>query len=297
MSRLSQISAALPTAWNSYQSAVRHSVPGLPFDRFGRSLGVRLLKKGYRKGARLLLRPVILERYLEFPFALNSLPPGAKRCLDVSSPNLFSYYVAAKGLCESILMINPDRVDIEDTGETVRSLGLCRIQCQCKGIETLGPEDEPFDCIWCISVIEHIAGENVDDVKAMQVMYNALRPGGRLIVTTVVDRKAWVEYRDHDAYGLQSSTSASTYFFQRWYDLSALQARLWSPLGRQPSTILWYGEKAAGVYDDFVARWRSPNWVVSLESGRIVAEAYRQYDSFEEMPGKGTVCFLIDKPL
>ena len=56
-------------------------------------------------------------------------------------------------------------------------------------------------------MIEHIAGA-IDDSAAMKLMYSRLRPGGRLIVTTMLDHESRDEFRGEDVYGTQPGTLA-----------------------------------------------------------------------------------------
>ena len=51
-------------------------------------------------------------------------------------------------------------------------------------------------------------------------MYAALAPGGTLVVTTMVDRHPWDEYRREDVYALGIAHSSNGTFIQRRYDRS-----------------------------------------------------------------------------
>lgn len=291
---LAQPILAVMTAARAYQHGMKCSASGMSFDRFGRGAGLRLLQRGHFDGLKWLLRPMVLERYFEFPYVLERISDGAA-CLDVSSPRLFSMYVALKKKPGSILMINPDPRDISQSAATVRWLGLRNTRCECRGIESLEETAAQYDCIWCISAIEHIRDSRVDDSYAAKVMYRALRPGGRLIITTVVDRRYWEEYRSSDSYGTQKLAERGKYFFQRWYDENAIQRRLCAALGQPPREMKWFGEVRPGVYDSVIARWLSGDWTAPMDSPRIVADCYREYASFRDMPGKGVACFFFTK--
>ena len=64
---------------------------GKAFNYFGRQFGWKLLRKKIRAGYSYLINPVSSFRYFELPFALSVLPENLGRCLDVSSPRLFSF--------------------------------------------------------------------------------------------------------------------------------------------------------------------------------------------------------------
>src|SRR5262245_9393344 len=70
--------------------ATQRGAPGLEFNCFGRRLGWQLLRRGERAALEYLLTPVSIIRYFEFPFVWNCLPEHPRRCLDLSSPRLFS---------------------------------------------------------------------------------------------------------------------------------------------------------------------------------------------------------------
>src|ERR1035438_10175735 len=101
-------------------AAARNTV-GMEFDAFGRKLGWRLLSRGglpmAREATWLLINPVSITRYFEFPFVFQCLPDRPGAWLDVSSPRLLGLYVADKKLATSLEMINPDMRDIFQTRE------------------------------------------------------------------------------------------------------------------------------------------------------------------------------------
>lgn len=103
----------------------------------------------------------------------------------------------------SILMINPDARDLNQTLLVIRKLGINSIQVENRGVESLLAQRGIYDCIWSISVVEHIE-DGYNDTQAVQLMYNALKKGGKLILSVPVDRHFWDEYREADYYGTQA---------------------------------------------------------------------------------------------
>ena len=276
-----------------------HQVVGMNMDRYGRRLGRRLLFSGNRGVLRdavwLLINPVSITRYFEFPFVLECLPEAPGRWLDVSSPRLLSLYVADHNLAETLEVINPDRRDLSATDAIVKQLGCSGVQCASNYLHEAVRNAPEFDCIWSISVIEHISGA-YSDCEAFQMMYEALKPGGRLIVTVPVDRTFYEEFRDRDVYSLDTPAQADkSFLFQRVYDEQALYSRLLRPIGRRPSIMRWFGETAGGRYRQYEQRWIAEGMPWAVDDPREIGQHYREYSSWKEMPGMGVCGMMIVK--
>jgi predicted SAM-dependent methyltransferase len=249
-----------------------------------------------REAAWLLINPVSITRYFEFPFVFQCLPDHPGMWLDVSSPRLLGLYVADKNLVTSLEMINPDMRDIFHTQAIARQLQLDNVRCTNGALDSLVGRDRSFDCIWSISVIEHIAGR-YDDSAAMKMMYDLLRPGGRLIITIPADRTFYEEYRKQDTYRLNAAQSGDKYFFQRVYDESAIRARLLEPIGQQPVVMRWFGERIQGQYRKYEKRWIAEGPGCSVDDPREISDNYQEFKSWQEMPGHGVCGFMVQKPL
>lgn len=268
----------------------RQGDPGSPFASFGRAIGIRLLLKGYREGAELLVRPVESVRYFEFPFALRCCPHSPARCLDVGSPRLFSLYMAHTFPGMAIRMINPDRRDVAITARLAGALRLGGLRVERQRVDGLAGERAQYDCIWSISVVEHIAG-GYDDREAVRWMYDALVEGGRLILTVPVDRAYREEYRESDAYGTQSAVDGR-YFFQRVYDRRSICERIFTAADREPDVIAWFGERVPGHFAAYERAWMQRGLFATVDDPKDVAEHYMTFPSWEAMPGQG-VCGLM----
>ena len=261
----------------------------LSFAAYGRRLALSLLLRGRRGAADLLITPVSSMRYWEFPFAWRAVPTGAVRCLDVGSPRLFSLK-AADELGAQVLMMNPDVRDAAETERLARYRGL-PIRVKARPVQELG--ETGFDCVWSISVVEHIAGDEAD-CDAVRQMFGALRPGGRMIITVPVDRTYRLEYRESDEYGLSEETGHV--FFQRLYDDDAIQNRLVASVGVAPSVVAWFGEKVAGTWNQYEAAWRRGGRRVTASDPERMAHEYQEFATWGEMPGVGVVGLVFDKP-
>jgi SAM-dependent methyltransferase len=279
-------------------AALRHGrkarIPGLEFDAFGRRLGLRLISsRRWGLGASYLLNPVSIVRYFEFPFVARSLPAGARICADISSPRLFSLYWSATHPQAAIQMINPDEHDLEETRQVAAVAGI-PLELVNVDLRVFRDRPEAYDAIWSISVLEHVHGE-YDDRKAIAWLYSALRPGGVLAVTTTIDRTFWDEYRDSDPYGLEKNASGPV-FFQRWYDLAALQARLIEPLPGATASLAFFGERRPGGFKAYEAEWMKGGMRRSVEDPRDIADDFSEYPTWDAMPGAGVCGVRIVKP-
>jgi hypothetical protein len=190
-------------------------------------------------------------------------------------------------------MINPDRRDVSATMATSRILNLTNLRTENVALHQLTAPVGGYDCIWSISVLEHITGD-YDDRDSMQMLYDLLGSGGRLIVTVPVDRRFWIEYRDKDYYGTQVRRG-DKYFFQRFYDREAIWERLLAPVGLEPSQVRWFGEIENGRFQNYILRWMSEGMDCIVDGPREIVDYYREFDCWEEMPGAGVCGFVIIK--
>lgn len=278
---------------NSLRYATRQGAPGAPFGWFGRDVGWRLLRRRCRAGFSYLLTPVNIVRYFEFPFAASCLPERLERCADVGSPRLFTLYAAERYRPGEILVLNPDLADIELTASIATRLGLKEVETGHAGAHALEEQEPAYDCIWSLSVVEHIYGD-YDDAAAVRYMYDALREGGRLILTVPVDREFRNEYRDRRYYVGDHGTRGS-YFFQRLYDERSIRDRLVAPLKQTPSIVRWFGEKQPGRYVSYEQCWLRNGHACTVDDPREIADHYQEYRSWEEMPGRGVCGLMIEK--
>ncbi|MEI6563416.1 MAG: class I SAM-dependent methyltransferase [bacterium] len=292
------------TAWYAkstwaYYRARRLGLVGHEFFRFGRALGWEMYRNNTNLPWDLLVTPVSSTRYYEFNFARECLPADPGVCLDVSSPILFDFYVARNYPSARLHMINPDTRDMDRTRAYMRNLTLPPIHTDVSDVSRMPACPGGYDTIWSLSVVEHIQGETANDSTAVKAMFDALRPGGRLILTVPTDKSFQVEYREKDLYGTQSTAAGQkreTYFFQRVYDEAAIQDRLIRPLGLAPTRIEWYGETTPGRFSEYIRRWQLDGKNTTIWDPLEMARFYRLYDTGSAMPGAGVCGLLFIKP-
>lgn len=294
MGLLKKISLTL-TSQSALRYARSKNVAGIEFVGFGQEIARRMKAKKIRGWRDLKMNPVAMTRFAEFAFASKHIQTSPGRSLDVASPGLLSLYVGRKFPDASITMINPDANDCGQIEKQVAALEINNLKVQSAAVDILDSQRESYDTIWCISVIEHINGA-YDDTQAMKYLYNALKPGGKLILTTVTDLKHRDEYREMDHYGTQQKNANNTYFFQRHYTQDSIRERLFAPLGIEPMATEWWGENVPGVFDDFERQWLARGTIASLRGPRLFADHFRIYPTWADMPGRGIACFVIAKP-
>ena len=288
--RLAAVPRLLARSLAATRYAARAGAPGIEFAAFGRSLGVRALALADRAAVELLVTPVSIVRYWEFPFVLRHLPQRPGNCLDVSSPRLFSFYVAARRGPTAVRMLNPDRRDADVTRRLANRFGFRMVVVETVPVSAIRGLDQHYDSIWSISVIEHIP--EFGDAEAMKLMYDALDPAGTLIVTVPVDRHAWDEYRQDDVYDLGVSPGPHGRFFQRWYDKSSIVSRLLDPLGTIDVHLEWFGERVAGRFEEYENDWIRRGRQRTVDDPREIADWYSSFRAWADMPGQG-VCGIV----
>jgi SAM-dependent methyltransferase len=98
---------------------------------------------------------------------------------------------------------------------------------------------ESFDIITSISVIEHFEGGS--DSAAMKAAAKLLRPGGVLILTTLMNDPFFTEfYLKKTIYGVKYD--GAPVFYQRHYDVKSVAERLIAPSGLIEKKRVYFGD-------------------------------------------------------
>ena len=102
------------------------------------------------------------------------------------------------------------------------------------------------------------------------------------------------QYTDKNEYGLLDPDDDGFCFFQRLYDQSVLEERIYCVTGR-PSRQVVYGERSPGIHrrclerkwgDSFYPIWREPY---------MMAKDFCHFKAIEDLPGEGVVALEFDK--
>jgi hypothetical protein len=127
----------------------------------------------------------------------------------------------------------------------------------------------------------------------LAALHARLAPGGTLVATVPVARRHRVETRHDDVYGLGAPQQGGERFFQRVYDLGTL-SRLVEAAPWKSVAFRWFGEREPGWFAEYERRWMRDGLAEIVEDPRHIAERFREYRSWEEMPGDG-VCGVVMK--
>lgn len=280
--------------------AHRYRTPGLHFHRLCAEVGLSMLFKRATPislgwSYQFIFEPMDSTRYFEFDFVWRVLEPfNFPSYLDVSSPRLLPLLLLWKQRVSVAELINPDPHDLETTrnlAEANRLVNRCRFH-NCV-IDAVPFAADSFDLITSISVIEHIA----KDRQAIEKMWALLKPGGRLLVTVPCAAQTSEQFIDHDEYGVEKPDQRGFVFFQRFYDRTLLQERIFSVTGL-PCKFQVYGEKTAGTFQKNAQRKRTehftryPFW----REAYMMGQDYTYFDSIADLPGEGVIAMEFVKP-
>lgn len=125
-------------------------------------------------------QPPNSDRYLEYPWLLNSIKITNGRILDVGS--------TASNMLYDFL---PKEVELNSIDLNDKEIKDDRIKFSVGDIRKTSYKDNYFDVVSCISTLEHIGvsgrygseEDSVGDVKAVKEMTRILKPGGVLLMT------------------------------------------------------------------------------------------------------------------
>ncbi len=272
-----------------------HNLPARKIDIFGRLIGLKIFFKERRLDD-LLLNPVSSVRYFEFDFVKRHIPgdPGYM-VLDVSSPFLFGFYFVENSNVD-YLYINPDISEFNRIDYLLQFLDEgANYHTAAEDAVNLPYEDESFNCVISISVIEHIS--SAGDSLAVSEMWRVLKPGGRLILTFPVMDVYEEEYRSDNVYSLtEVEQKDGSYFFQRFYDKTAVVERLLNHLlGHSIVASELYGEVEKGFFKDYEKRWVSDGLNETVKDPWLMATKMQRYENINDLAGLGVMGLALQK--
>ena len=126
-----------------------------------------------------------------------------------------------------------------------------RFSVQVRDLLTADLPEAAFDVITNISVIEHFAGTS--DSEAMARSAKLLKPGGTYILTTLMNDGFFREhFVQQDVYGEAFRTEPV--FYQRHYDVAAVQQRLIGPSGLREVDRIYFGDYGFQFFERILQR-------------------------------------------
>lgn len=272
--------------------AVSRGAPGMKAHAASVRAGVSLLARRRRRFPRsmtlaLVSWPLDSTRYPEFDFcgrAIADLPP-VSTYLDVSSPRLLPLTVLQAQPTARVTILNPDAADLPLSRLLFEDLGVAD---RCTFVAALlTPATAPagaYDLVTCMSVLEHIP----EDRAAVETMWRALRPGGRLLLTVPCSASGQEQYTNLNQYGVLQGGADGLVFRQRLYSWPCLEARVFAVTGAPDLVEVW-GEREPGfILRDTLRKWSSityPFWSEPLRA----ASALARFDRVDQLPGEGVV--------
>ena len=220
--------------------------------RFGLRVGARTFRVAPRDALKRLVLPVEYIRCAEFRYVLQHLDVAADhRVLDIGSPKLLSLFLAARVGAD---VWATDLVDYFFTAygayaSSVLKDGHGRYHMETQDAQALTYDDEAFDRIFSVSVVEHIPGDG--DAAAMQEIARVLKPGGLVCLTVPWSDQGYVEdfqTKGDDAYWVEGG-SEERVFYQRVYDRDSMKKRLLGQHGLDVIDVSFWGERRIAVED------------------------------------------------
>lgn len=150
-----------------------------------------LNKERFYWADKITAKPIFYaSRLWEFPFAILAaeLSKGMK-CADIGCGTTpFTAYLAEAVGADNVTGFDPDFIEDDQTlshyafGARKSFIDKVGFHFQKDNITKLHVPDETFDCVFCISVLEHIDDVEVKQ-KGLKELVRILKPGGKLILT------------------------------------------------------------------------------------------------------------------
>jgi len=125
-------------------------------------------------------QPPASDRYIEYPWMIENLDMKSGRLLDVGST-----------ICDKLYDLLPKAVKIYGINTNYQPVKNKDIEFTIGDIRQTNYQDNYFDCVICISTLEHIGvkgrynsdNDSIGDLRAMKEIRRILKPNGVLLVT------------------------------------------------------------------------------------------------------------------
>ncbi len=162
------------------------------------------------------IRPIDYMRYAEFDAILRGLEIKPQmKILDVSSPQWFSIFLAQQYPETTFYYINIIESELEAYKKICQAVGITNLAYYKEDVRNLTFDEDSFDKIISISVIEHIYPEEGGDYQALREVKRVLKPQGEFLMTVPYKDKRNIVYVYTPDYEREKQNNN---FFAREYD-------------------------------------------------------------------------------
>lgn len=170
----------------------------------------------YQVARKRTICPVDYMRYAEFEAVSRGLDISPKmKILDVSSPQWFSICLAYKNPQTEFQYINITDNELDPYREIVHVLGIKNLIYQKGDVRNLAFDDNIYDKVISLSVIEHVFPEEDGDLIALKEVKRVLKPGADFCLTVLFKHESNIVYIDGPVY---ERVGNQNNFFAREYD-------------------------------------------------------------------------------
>ncbi len=267
--------------------------------RYGSAVGARMIRRGdTTPGLKHLLAPVGYWRALEFTLAMEHGDFRAGQdILDIGSPKLLALYLADK-IGATVHTTDIDDYFLADIERYRRATGVAadRLIAEVQDARRLSYDDDSFDRVVSISVLEHI-GEEGDAAAAAEIA-RVLRPGGIAVITVPfspegrdvylpVDEFYWADHAEDGQPGMA--------FFEHHYTEAELHERLIEPSGLTVATLGYLGERSDGG-DKAPIYQRLPRAAAPLQPLLAKVLLRGPVSDWRELPAAHAALLVLTKP-
>lgn len=199
-------------------------------------------------------------RCVELPLVYNALAlePGMKLLDAGARTSIFPVMVAARNPVEvHAVDLDPEVERLRETTDHIPLLGTLVVRQA--DLRSLPYENDTFDRVTVISVIEHVPGTG--DTEGIRDLARVLKPGGRLVLTVPFGRTARDFFLNEKVYS--EDFRGEPVFFQRHYTPETLRTRLLEPSGLRELRRAYFGETGFPFFNRFLVL---PGWLKPVKA-------------------------------
>lgn len=256
---------------------------------FALSCGLRAMIAGsIGDGIKLLIAPVGYWRFLPNAFVLQEFKSQRNpRVLDASSPKLLSLMLASRTENKVYATDLNDALIFSRWQPLARALGLKNYKVEYQDARQLKYQDEFFDLVYSISVIEHIPGQG--DTEALKEFCRVLRREGRLVIEVPYRRLRQEIVAHYDSKGAPLQIPQ---FYERHYDAAWLRERLEDVHGLSLERKVILGETLP--IDPWISTRRLPRLLrVALLPFEPLLAAFNYWSRSDDTAGRPLAALLV----